>query len=86
MKSCFSHPPIEPAHFAKEREVKALPEVAEQGKVMVPGWAILHHCSAGYEDGQPKVASVKLPPEYIVSRKGRWAVASRQTGTAKKKD
>lgn len=45
----------------------------------------LAHCSAGYEDGQPKVASVKLSPEYIVSRKGRWAVASRQTGAAKKK-
>lgn len=62
-----------------------MPEVAQQGKVMVPGWAILHHCLACSEDGQPEVALAKLPPEYIVSRKGRWAVSGRQTGTAKRK-
>lgn len=69
----------------QKREGKALPKVSQQGKVVVPAWAILHNCLACCKDGLPAIASAKLSPEYIVSRKGRWAVAGSQTGTAKKK-
>lgn len=53
--------------------------------VRVPGQASLHRCLARYEDGLPEMASAKLPPEYIISIKGRWAVAGSQTGTARRK-
>lgn len=58
---------------------------AQQGKAVVPDWAILHHNLSCYEDELPERATAKLPPEYVVNRKGRWAVAGSQTGTAKKK-
>lgn len=53
--------------------------------VRVPGQACLHHCLARYEDGLPEMASAKLPREYIISIKGRWAVAGSQTGAARRK-
>ena len=62
-----------------------MPKVTQQGVVTVPGQASLHHCLAHYEDGLPEMASAKLPLEYIISRKGRWAVAGSQTGMARKK-
>lgn len=68
---------ISEACFAKSH-------TAREGEI-VPGWAILHCCLACDKDGLPEAASTKLPPEYIVSGKGRWAVAGRQTGTAKEK-
>lgn len=69
--------------FAKERgESFAKGLTAREGG---GPWAILHNCLACCKDGLPAIASAKLSPEYIVSRKGRWAVAGSQTGTAKKK-
>lgn len=62
-----------------------MPKAPRTKEVTVPDWASLHPGVACYEDGLPEVALARLPPEYIVSRKGRRAVAGRQTGTAKKK-
>ena len=64
--------------------MKALSEVAQEGRL----WSLaVQSCIIVWpvmKDGQPEVASAKLPPESIVSRKGRRAVADSQTGTAKK--
>lgn len=75
---------MELTHFAKERERGKL---CQRSHSRGRWWtlAISRHCLACCRDGLPGMASSKLPPEYIVSRRGRWAVAGSQTGTAKRK-
>lgn len=83
----FSHPPMEPTHFVEEKPSGVLlcQRPPGQRNATVPDRASLHPGLDCYEDGLPEVALARLPPEYIVSRKGRWAEAGGQTGTAKKK-
>ena len=79
---------MEPTHFVEEKpsqECCFAKGPPQQRKVAVPDRASLHPGVACYEDGLPEVALARLPPEYIISRKGRWAVAGGQAGTAKRK-
>jgi hypothetical protein len=62
----------------KSEESFGKSHIAREG--VASGQAISPHCLGYYKAGWPEMASAKLPPKYIVSRKSQWAVAGRQTG------